>query len=1579
MSAKNSTFLNTLLGVTWGMSTTSTSLYLYLPISLSFDLFANIVFGIAELVGEPIDENWYSHYAVRDAYGAVRSKRQGLWALGFNGLFPHVFAGAHAGMTVGQVMWARKRDWEWFDLPRMVEVWDIDGSAGLAAFDRSGSPSAVALVAETGGKVRLHATSWSRGFGNSVDAANNRFTDKAMPGDTFARGMIHLAEQLPEGFPTGTGTTLRVDEYTNPATLTSVAAIETSLAFRLRTGKVQPGEFLQVAAPRHIPPPPPIIARVKAVATEPYDGFYREIERDIVTLETELPETFADGKLHVRRLNNTSGTSRSGPWQGGPANLTQAEAETLPALKQRELLRIEASGGEISFAQIDRITLDLHLAPPLLDPPEQPEIDLLRADKAFTATLKDFTEPGKLTLSGGHPNVDGGDLLLVRLGTEKRCVAITAVNGDEITIFPSLDFPELELHNGTLVNVQRWVPAGEKDRATFQLVNGNAITVEAPRAGLFSKGSMVSFTADGKRAFREVEKMTSIALVLANPAAGTAPFTIEAAQFDKSLDQKRIDVVKRHRRLRWVSGDRPSAYGTFPQFLLGVRPMTRASGTTLDRETMFFTNGLANADAAYHRTWTPFSEGGNDYWLLGGDLPIDVRKKGTFWQFHPESENRFEADLRVEVVEYAKGAASRADGTPAGARIRVYAPEVQVPETPSITDTHQRAVLEHELKHTYQAAHWGPLYFMLPVPGVAKLIATLRQAAGSTPAPWAQRLLDNEGLEPIEYASFGGLMQLLYELFIPGKMEDSPVSTETWQIIFNPIGGTLSAVVPELDPQDGGGKKFGIALLQLLSHAFDFRSWTPGLGIYPWVLFDGDRNFMEQQASRASGEMYTTTLSADDRFNADYKTYLIPHKLREADGSRSLGSVTRMMTWGGYTTYTLLSLQHANANGSPVQLNSIGGGTVDQILSFTADAEVLVPAELYDAAGTPLTVEGPDSLARVPKDFHVVPAGTRITPRLRSFVPTPPRVNRSTGYFFIPAAAANYTLNANGYSDEPGTDEVKMTVDAGHVTLGRATVPYARPAAVGAALGTLPVFRIPEGLSRSLSRNGPTTGWTADLDSSAQFTLSAEAQGWRITAPAAFSPGVSVRVRLYRVLEASDAAFDLTYDAAQVPSLQGVRSLLDTPVFIPARDFVIELVRAQKAEVVLNGNASPASHYIGWTPRPATIRLTEAGGATGPTKVTLRNATSGVGRVVFSTTSTGTATDTLVLDLPANGSTVPFFVRGKFGSPSKRDKDAVFEVVNEDGDLLSRTELMVRVRKNALSLEDHERDRFLSAMSVINTGALPPYTEIRNMHVSGALDEAHGSGDPDFHDGFLPWHRAYLLDLERRLQVVDPSVALPYWVFDERAPAVFTADFMGAPNGSGTALFSSSNPLQFWPAFQRTPDALWNIATQGARNAFGVVRSERSTLRLGSNYRDFVLMERDPHDMAHSSFSGPLSNPATAPLDPIFFLLHANVDRLWAKWQREEGRFDPAVQQSYSFRGTPGNVTRVGHNLNDTMWPWNGVTGLPRPPVAPGGGLPPSPVTGTPSTAPTVGDMLDYQGRLGVDRWQGFDYDDVEF
>jgi tyrosinase len=255
--------------------------------------------------------------------------------------------------------------------------------------------------------------------------------------------------------------------------------------------------------------------------------------------------------------------------------------------------------------------------------------------------------------------------------------------------------------------------------------------------------------------------------------------------------------------------------------------------------------------------------------------------------------------------------------------------------------------------------------------------------------------------------------------------------------------------------------------------------------------------------------------------------------------------------------------------------------------------------------------------------------------------------------------------------------------------------------------------------------------------------------------------------------------------------------------------------------------------------------------------------------------------------------------------------------------------------------------------------------------------EAHGRA------GFLPWHRAYLLDLERELQLIDPSVTLPYWKFDEPAPNLFTRAFIGDPNRLGRVRFVPGNPLEFWATdgvagIERSP--FFDTDTSPA-----FVISEEATLLLGGPqnlYAEFRDMEGDPHGFAHTSFGGSISQIDTAAKDPLFFLLHVNVDRLWAKWQWLNRRFDTADPATYPFLGSAGGpgATRVGHNLLDTMWPWNQVTGSgspnDRPNTAPGGNFPTSPSGNAPDLTPTVGDMIDYQGVFDVGNRLGFDYDD---
>jgi tyrosinase len=402
------------------------------------------------------------------------------------------------------------------------------------------------------------------------------------------------------------------------------------------------------------------------------------------------------------------------------------------------------------------------------------------------------------------------------------------------------------------------------------------------------------------------------------------------------------------------------------------------------------------------------------------------------------------------------------------------------------------------------------------------------------------------------------------------------------------------------------------------------------------------------------------------------------------------------------------------------------------------------------------------------------------------------------------------------------------------------------------------------------------------------------------------------------------------------------------------------------AELQINNNVEPNARFVTWGRSPCRIRMTDpTGAASDPVNVRLTSVSGATGGAVrFSASLTGALSNSLTLPLPTGGASVPFFVAGRFGQPSTNLGDVTIEA-KSGTTLVGSVDLMVRIRKNANTLTNGERDRLIAAFAQLNNQGLGRFSDFRDMHTRISSPEAHGA------PGFLPWHRAYILDLERELQAIDPSVALPYWRFDQAAPNVFVIDFMGEADALGNVQFSPTNPLGFWrtdgvPGVTRRP--LFDTAVDSA-----AVISEAGTLNLGTDYVDFIGMEIDPHGTAHTSFGGSMSSIPTAARDPLFFLLHCNVDRLWAKWQQQNDRFDKSVPESFD----SNQPNRLGHNLADRMWPWNGDTAPPRPPTAPGGTLADSPWVTAPGRTPKVEDCLDYRGTIDPSGYMGFAYDDV--
>ena len=139
--------------------------------------------------------------------------------------------------------------------------------------------------------------------------------------------------------------------------------------------------------------------------------------------------------------------------------------------------------------------------------------------------------------------------------------------------------------------------------------------------------------------------------------------------------------------------------------------------------------------------------------------------------------------------------------------------------------------------------------------------------------------------------------------------------------------------------------------------------------------------------------------------------------------------------------------------------------------------------------------------------------------------------------------------------------------------------------------------------------------------------------------------------------------------------------------------------------------------------------------------------------------------------------------------------------------------------------------------------------------------------------------------------------------------------------------FSPTNLLRFWqtdggPGISRRPD--FDAQTQAPG-----VRDQAATLLMGGPRPNAMFdagpasaafdgMEGNPHGRAHTSFSGWIRSASTAPRDPLFFLLHCNVDRLWAVWQWFNDRFDGTQARTPTSSAAP--QARRATRSSGTTW-----------------------------------------------------------
>lgn len=237
-----------------------------------------------------------------------------------------------------------------------------------------------------------------------------------------------------------------------------------------------------------------------------------------------------------------------------------------------------------------------------------------------------------------------------------------------------------------------------------------------------------------------------------------------------------------------------------------------------------------------------------------------------------------------------------------------------------------------------------------------------------------------------------------------------------------------------------------------------------------------------------------------------------------------------------------------------------------------------------------------------------------------------------------------------------------------------------------------------------------------------------------------------------------------------------------------------------------------------------------------------------------------------------------------------------------------------------------------------------------------------------------PWHRMFLLLFEEQLRLVDPSVTLPYWdwtVDNQPDGDLWGDDLMGGSGDpdQGYAVVTGPFRKDVWPlvifdvndpiaapylvrdlgaggmaptlptaadvaaalALPTYDSAPWNETSDPAtslRNTLEGWRECAGDLCTDDPFNHPTCSgSHDMHNRVHlwvsgefafshqglRTRSGPFGTMAfnSSPNDPVFFLHHANVDRIWSGWLARHG-------ETYA----PESGAMIGHNAADRMWPF---------------------------------------------------------
>ncbi|QRW09348.1 tyrosinase [Ceratobasidium sp. AG-Ba] len=257
------------------------------------------------------------------------------------------------------------------------------------------------------------------------------------------------------------------------------------------------------------------------------------------------------------------------------------------------------------------------------------------------------------------------------------------------------------------------------------------------------------------------------------------------------------------------------------------------------------------------------------------------------------------------------------------------------------------------------------------------------------------------------------------------------------------------------------------------------------------------------------------------------------------------------------------------------------------------------------------------------------------------------------------------------------------------------------------------------------------------------------------------------------------------------------------------------------------------------------------------------------------------------------------------------------------------------MRREWRHLSSTEQAAFITAVKLLSNSTLHPHSPnlnatnftpgIVSINPSSSRydDFVYAHMDTNIKDHFtglfLPWHRWYLYAFEKALrEECGYTGYLPYWNWsldtnNVAASPIFNSDpatglgTFGVPADNYTvhdgafATVTRAYPtphyvernMTLYPFKNKVFPFAFENPDMKATDAFTPTQVHNITHSFPGNFVGFAAYmdgwrAQGMHNAAHLQFMpGDMSNPSYSPNDIIFFLHHANLDRIWAKWQNQ--------------------------------------------------------------------------------------------